>query len=1240
MVLAAEFTKKMRQKFAFALLLAGVFFAAQMGFAQVDLGTISGTVTDQSGAVVPDASVTLKSQSSNVQRSASTNGAGGFTFPGLPIGSYDLSIAKDGFKTSEEKGVKSIINSTNSLTIALAPGGAGETVTVEANAPQIETGTSEIGTVVPERAVEELPLTLGSQEMRTPFTFIFLAPGAVGPGTAGQGNYGFNQSGGYQTKISGGQNFGDEVLLDGGSTYRQAAGETFDGLAPSIEALTEFKIITSTLPAQYGRTSGGLTTFSTKSGTNEYHGKAYEIFQNTVLDANNWFNKAYLSQCAPGDEACRSANQRTRLDENDYGVTAGGPISIPGLFDGRNKLLGFFSFEQFRKAQGTTVTASVPIQAWRNGDFSNFLGAPLTNPDGSPMMNPCTGQQIIQGQIFDPTTTRSAGGVLCRTPFANNQIPTGRFSQVAQAALKYDPLPNTGTGINQNYRFTDSEPIVQTTWTTRVDWNATEKSHFYFSYTDRDNSNPAGAVNIPTLADPGFYVQYQPTHYFRGGWDYILSPTLLNHLNLAVTRQSTIQNSRAVNAGFDPTSLGLTNVQGLGFPIFGIGEGLTQLGQTTRDGQIDSSGQITDSVNWQKGRHSLQFGIDYRYDTFSNNDTSAEGGRYYFARTETAVENNSLLTTDTGNSFASFMLGATDNGNATIRASAPLWIQLYGALWLQDDFKVSKNLTLNLGVRWDVDTPRYARQGSQSNFSPTALNTGAQGSDTPGAIVFAGSGAGRNGDRTETWANVEMKDFAPRLGFAYSPTSTTAFRGGYGIYYAPLIAADFGSGPNTAGFAIYPAFSSKDGFDPAFALDSGLPSYPEPPTFDPSQSNYGSVAYIEKGDGRPGMVQNWTMQVQQQLASDLIFTLGYVGQHSTRLNATLRNPNNLDPKYFTLGNLLNDQAGSAEAQAAGIKLPYSTFDPTRPVAQSLRPFPQYYGISGTGYGQPYESMGQATYNSLQATLVRQFRQGLHVQLSYTWSKTLTDSDSAIPYLSASGSNGAIQNPFYLKGEKALSIQDTPHVFVASYIYELPFGRGKHWLGHANGFTNQLVGGWQIGGIDRYQIGQPLNTPCAPGIPSWDNCVRFNIGVKDQRSIINKNFFHQHINPIDESSQRFLVGSCVPSADGSNPCSTIQNSPFVDPNLNRGTGAYQLGSSPRVFGGRIPNFYDESFSFIKHFPIHENINAEFRGEMFNAFNRHIFGGPYDTNPNDPNNYGFIGTTQDAPRVVQFHLQINY
>ena len=379
---------------------------------------------------------------------------------------------------------------------------------------------------------------------------------------------------------------------------------------------------------------------------------------------------------------------------------------------------------------------------------------------------------------------------------------------------------------------------------------------------------------------------------------------------------------------------------------------------------------------------------------------------------------------------------------------------------MEDNIKVTPTLTVNLGFRYDVDEPEREAHGNTSNISLTQPNPGAR--NLPGVLVFAGSGTGRNGNVNERWANIWKKDFGPRIGFAWAPSmfnNKMVFRGGYGIFYGNLQYADFG-GFNRTGFQANPSFNSVNGFDPALQIDAGLPSYPAPPNLDPTQLNFTGPQYTDPSYGRPPMSQNWSVEVQRELAPDMILDVAYVGSHSQNLRSNYDAVNTLNPKYFSLGTSLFTPIGSQSA----VPLPYAGFPTNAIVAQALLPFPQYYGFNTDG---ALENLGQSTYNALQAQLTRRFRNGLNLMASYTWSKTLTDADSALPYFATLHQGGAPQNVFDKQGDKAISNQDLPQNFVISYVYELPFGKNKKFL-NSSKVLDRVVGGWSVSGIQRYE----------------------------------------------------------------------------------------------------------------------------------------------------------------------------
>jgi hypothetical protein len=415
------------------LLLLGIALTCALSArAQTNQGAIAGNVLDSSGAVVPNVKIVATDTATGAKYETVSSSAGAYRFPNLTVGPYDLTATAAGFKVATLHGVVVEVATTASLDIKLTTGSVTETVTVNADTPKIQTESAEIGTVVTQEQVLNLPLILGSsvQYMRSPEAFVFLIPGTVGPGSG-------NGSGGtFESKIAGGQNYATEVLLDGASMFRSENGSSFDETAPSVEALSEFKVLVSTIPAEYGRTTGGVETFSTKGGTNVFHGDVYDLFRNEDMDANSWGNNYF-------------GLPRNRDRQNDYGLTFGGPVWLPHIYNGKNKTFFFFSWEQYRQTQGLTSTSTVPTPAEIGGDFTASLN--IANVLGT---NPCDGTPIYQGEIFDPTTTRTVGTTQCRTAFMNepgstgNKIPTGELTTVGKNILAFYPAPTNGNATN------------------------------------------------------------------------------------------------------------------------------------------------------------------------------------------------------------------------------------------------------------------------------------------------------------------------------------------------------------------------------------------------------------------------------------------------------------------------------------------------------------------------------------------------------------------------------------------------------------------------------------------------------------------------------------------------------------------------------------------------------------------------------------------------------------------------
>src|SRR6267378_2348604 len=882
-------------------------FSAITARAQSDRGTIAGTVLDSSGGVVEGATITATGAETGTVYTTTSTSTGAYRFSSLVLGHYDIAVTAKGFKVSTATRVEVQINSTSSLDITLRAGAVTETVTVLADAPSIETGTSEMGTVIGAREIVELPLSLnasGQSFLRSPETFVFLIPGTQGPGTNQNGS---NSAGIFQSKLSGGQNFSTEVLLDGVSTTRSDSGSAFDQTAPSVEALSEFKVLTSTFSAQFGRTSGGIESFATKSGTSDYHGTAFDLFRNTALDANSWDNNF------PPFKAPRPADH-----QNDFGGSLGGPVRIPKLYDGRNKTFFFFSWEQYRNNPGTTSTDTLPTQAEiQNGDFSALLGAATGGT------NPCDGTAVRKGQIFDPSTTKTVtvGGqpVQCRTAFAGNIVPKTRWDSVAKNVLGFlTVLPNqpgTLNGLANNFIFLSSQQRRDTTMSFRIDQNWGTKNKFFFSYSSRDQETPNGADDLPGPLNGNFF-NSNFTHYLRAGWDYTFGSNLLNTFTVGFNRLNNLSKADSVNGTDWPAVLGIGNASGPVFPQFSF-NGSPIIGSYTGfstgsfNGHVPNSLVTADNVRWITGRHSFDFGFEwraYQYSFAANGNTSPAYGFNNF-QTAYAVNDN-----QTGDPFASFLLGLPNQEELSITSINPRLNSNYYAAYVQDDVKVRRDLTLNLGLRYDVDTPRSEAHGAQSSLDLRVPNPGAPGQ--LGALVYSPIA-----NQGQTY----FKDFGPRVGFAYAPAElfghvrNIVIRGGYAIYYAALFYDDLPTGTIqfSSGSTVQPTFTSQNNFTPVQALSAGFPSFPPPVnSTDPSRLNGNNVGYIAPSYGRPARTQNWSFEVQKQLAPDLILSLGYVGIKGDYLHTNIAQVNALNPKFYNLGNSLTDCVDASNPSCA------------------------------------------------------------------------------------------------------------------------------------------------------------------------------------------------------------------------------------------------------------------------------------------------------------------------------------
>ncbi|HMH14271.1 MAG TPA: TonB-dependent receptor [Edaphobacter sp.] len=1221
-------------------------FVSGFAAAQTNQGQLSGNVVDASGAQVAGAKITAKNEATGTTYNTVSTSAGSYRFPSIELGRYTITTTATGFSSAVSTGVEVRVGSVTGFDIHLAVGGTAETVTVAANAPTIETQSSDIGGTVTTRQIVDLPLALGGVgAMRSPEAFIFLIPGTTGPGSANSPN------GIFISKLGGGQNFGNEVLLDGASQTRSENGSSFDEEAPSVEAISEFKVTTSTPAAEFGRTTGGIENFVTKSGTNSFHGTAFNIFKNEALDANAWFNNGRKAFYQSVGNPIQSSFNRPTDKKNDYGGSFGGPVFIPHVYHGGDRSFFFFAWEQYRQRLGGTTTSSVPTLAERTGDFSDRL---IGGPNGS--INPCDGTSILNGQIFDPATETGGNGIRCRTAFPGNKIPQGRFSKVAQNIAAYYPAP-TSSALTNNYALSSSSSLTNTTYTVRIDQSVGASDKLFGSYSSRQNTrNSPTNLTLPFPVDPDTQVQDFITHFGRGGWDHVFGPNLLNHLNLGFNRSNSINGSIAANTGINYASqLGIGNIT-TGFPRINA-DGYVSLSRNQNDDNIDNGVRVNDSVSYQRGRNSFKFGVDYRYQQYSAITKGLLNGLFNFTTRQTQATQTGSFLNGTGNGVASLLLGGADFGQVSIPFHQARWISNYWAVFAQDDFKVSNRLVLNLGLRYSIDQPRREAGNFTSNFSQTAIDPK---NGLPGALVFASNCTNCN----KRWADTWFKDFAPRVGFAYTPdawNSKLVVRGGFSTLYAPLQYADFG-GDTRTGYTANPTFGSN-GFDPAFEIDSGLPAFTAGINLDPGQLDNGNANapnhfgnFIKSSYGRPGQVNQWNLQIQQELAKDLIITVGYIGSAGSHLRSSVENINNMPRSNFARGDALL----SYDLAANGISQPFAAFNGQ--VQQALRPFPQYGYIATDCCLQ---NVGHSSYNALVATLERRFSQGLNLQASYTWSHTITNADSALPGIN--GGVSQIQDPFNSKSQKSLSIQDIPNTFVVSYLYELPFGENKRFFNQGR-LLNTFVGGFSVGGVQRYQSGQPISFAGADGIPGWDNFIAFTRlpGSK----LLSPARRNGHIDPFRNLRAGGNVSGPDPNVDSEfnglfrreNPgYSALQTEPALY-SQNQGpnrilrarqvgscptcdNGDFEFGNVPRVTGeARNYRYLNEDFSILKTTPITERVNFVLKVELLNAFNRHVFSVPNPSpatflNPYD-NFFGVPTDTINLPRQIQLTGRISF
>jgi len=1097
-----------------------VLLSCVSALAQTATGSLAGTITDSNGASVPGAKIVATSVLTGAKLEATTTEAGLYVFPTLPVSVYNVTIEKAGFKKLNRQGIEIRIAQRVDMNITMEVGDVQQVIEVTADAPLLETSTSEKGQTFAPKFMTNLPLFTGA--IRNPRSFLSYMPGV---------------NAGAEMSISGSGGRAQEVQIDGASLIIPESGGTVFNM-PSAEMFGEFKLLTGAYSAEYGRFGGGVEIYVTKSGSNWYHGTAFLNMRRDIWNANAWARNASTNP---------ATSFRPKERQNEVGGAGGGPVFIPKVYDGRDKTFFYFTYSQrLLPANVGFPLSTVPTAAMRQGDFSG-----------------------ISQLIYDPATTAGTN----RTPFPGNRIPTSRFSRVSANLMPLIPNPTRAT-LQGNYDFVNLQVIEQKIYSLKFDhaFTPTNRLAFFISKEDggnKDTTNFAGPIGN------GLGDNFQKPYNVRINHDYSFSPAFLMHTTIgkSATRQGW---DNPAQRGF-ASALGIPGVpaEGDALPrvVFRGQAGLSPYG--VQDGKVANGGQdndtlmITQGYTWLKGKHEFKFGWDYRKLSTFGFDFAGSNGRYFFNRAQTAIPNS---TTGSGHEFASLLLGAVDEADNTVLPVLLNEIRYgYTAGYFSDNWRISKKLTLNLGMRYEVPIGWHVELGNYSGINLTKPNIGA--GNLPGALEFYGSGPGRANVlrpfKTD-WSNI-----GPRVGFAYQASSKTVIRGGWGIFYQTL--GNGGCGCRQ-GFANTNQVLSN-GVDPILNWDGGIPlrpGYQPPPLLDPTLSNFQAIDYFGPEYGMAPRVYNWSFNIQHEVKKFLV-DVGYVGNRGSGLNSTIT-LNQLPVSNLSRGSLLTQPINSPAAIAAGIQAPFANFG-TRSVAQALRPFPQYLDVLSRNSGD-----GRTWYDSLQAKVERRFG-NFQMLASYTWSKSL--SNNHFRQIFSQHFNVGAQDAYNLDDMKSFLPFDQPHVLNFIWTYDLPFGKGQRYMGRASHLVNAAVGGWTISGAQRYysgnliQLSTPGNPLGATLFSHYTKAVRNNLPIR--------------------------TSAGTGDLDPNNP-----NVLWFNPGAFSAAAPFTLGNAALFYDDfRQPMIAFENITFQKKTTLIPNernpVVLTYQANAFNLFNRTRFGG---------------------------------
>ncbi len=1151
-------------------------------YAQADAG-LTGTVTDNTGAVVAGATVIVTNRDTNVAQRLSTSSSGTYTVRGLTPGNYDVQIEASGFQNSVKTGIPVQVSTIGSIDFNLVTGSASETVSVTADQQTLNTTQPQIGTTIDPEVLESLPVEVSGRG-RQADALQFLSPGTTGST--------------FSHRISGGADFSQEILYNGIPVPQSETEGYTTNYNPPYDLVSEVRVERTTFSAQFGLGQGALT-YQTKSGTNEYHGSLFEINRNNFFDSVGFYNSKP-----------QGGNGQVPLDhENNYGFTVGGPLSIPKIYNARSRTFGLYSQEWFKQNAENQSLSTLPSVQEKAGNFGDFVNA--------------SGKLI---PIYDPTTgapfgCSSAAQYATNPACDTNIIPQSRFSPASVSFLQYLPNPDrpgTGTGNLQNNKnfVPNSIPNIQHVWGFVIDHKINDKQSLHYTQW-RNTFNNSGFDNAPFVLAPN---PLSSQRFFPNiGSVFLLSYSNALTDKLVVTAgvgwigeiNNQFNHLTGINSPVVQQSVIAPNIN------FGGGQGYTSWG---------TGGSNLSSVNrklglsfvnnwlWTKGRHTFNIGGEIRRTFQDDNEEQTAGGQFNFSSHQTSVNNPADANFGTyGNPFASFLLGLPDNALRSNSQELKLR-NLDFSPYIQDDIKLSTRLTVNLGIRYDIQVPFTEVHDNVVYFNPNVRNPAAVGLN--GQTLFgAVSRLGFNGEPSR--ASTHFGHFGPRFGLAYKLNDKTVVQGGFSIAFLNGGAYEYGTNKVAVNYGNLLVGSFVRGSTNSYTSSYGqwdnnpLPN-PQATPYNPSLGNGQNInAFNPSADGFAPYSQQWSVNVQRQLPFRTFLTAAWVGNRIIHLPSALNPINQLNPQYLALQGKLSDTFTAGQTQVDGVNLPYTNFikdfGGNATVAQALRPYPQFNNIQNN-----FEGSGTAYYQSLQVEVDKHLSNGLSFLIGYTLSRSMDNASSGF----SSFANGGI-NKFNQTPEYSISSSDEPNTLKISGTYELPLGPGKPFFSN-RGVTGQLTGGWKIGWILDYEQGTPFGVSNGSSPINGFNRPNRVPGVALKSG--GYNLAHQYL---------------VNGKTGTIP-QIFNTAAFVS------TGSqYILGNAMRNYAElRGPNYYNEAASLEKGFFLSERYKLTLKVDYFNLLNRTYFAGGINTDYSNSNVGQYSPGTNSTNRQGQATIRLNF